>query len=304
MSLMKSISPDSVRIGWIGTGIMGKSMCRHLQEAGYKIAVYNRTKSKAEDLLAEGASWSESPEEVAKMSDIIVTMLGFPADVRQVYLGEQGMLTGAKEGSIVVDMTTSDPTLAKRIYREAKARNVYSIDAPVSGGDVGAREARLSIMVGGDQVIAEHLTPLFRLMGNSISYMGPAGAGQNTKLCNQILISTTMIGVVESLLYGFKAGLNLEHMISALSTGAAACWSITNLAPRIIKRDFDPGFLVEHFVKDMGIVLDESRRMNLALPGLSLAYQFYVSLMAQGKGKMGTHVLALVLEQMNNIELA
>ena len=304
MSLMKSISPDSVRIGWIGTGIMGKSMCRHLQKAGYKIAVYNRTKSKAEDLLAEGASWSESPEEVAKMSDIIVTMLGFPADVRQVYLGEQGMLTGAKEGSIVVDMTTSDPTLAKQIYREAKARNVYSIDAPVSGGDVGAREARLSIMVGGDQVIAEHLTPLFRLMGNSISYMGPAGAGQNTKLCNQILISTTMIGVVESLLYGFKAGLNLEHMISALSTGAAACWSITNLAPRIIKRNFDPGFLVEHFVKDMGIVLDESRRMNLALPGLSLAYQFYVSLMAQGKGKMGTHALALVLEQMNNMELA
>ena len=301
---MKSISPDSVRIGWIGTGIMGKSMCRHLQKAGYKIAVYNRTKSKAEDLLAEGASWSESPEEVAKMSDIIVTMLGFPADVRQVYLGEQGMLTGAKEGSIVVDMTTSDPTLAKQIYREAKARNVYSIDAPVSGGDVGAREARLSIMVGGDQVIAEHLTPLFRLMGNSISYMGPAGAGQNTKLCNQILISTTMIGVVESLLYGFKAGLNLEHMISALSTGAAACWSITNLAPRIIKRNFDPGFLVEHFVKDMGIVLDESRRMNLALPGLSLAYQFYVSLMAQGKGKMGTHALALVLEQMNNMELA
>ena len=300
---MKRISPNVVRIGWIGTGIMGKSMCRHLQEAGYNITVYNRTKSKAEDLLAKGASWSESPEKVAGQSDIIVTMLGFPADVREVYLGERGILVGAKDDSIVVDMTTSAPNLAKQIYKEAKARNVYSIDAPVSGGDVGAREAKLSIMVGGDQVIAEHVTPLFQLMGKSISYMGPAGAGQHTKLCNQILISTTMIGVVESLLYGYKAGLNLEQMISALGTGAAACWSMTNLAPRIIKRIFDPGFLVEHFVKDMGIVLDESRRMNLALPGLSLAYQFYISLMAQGKGKMGTHALALVLEQMNNIEL-
>jgi 3-hydroxyisobutyrate dehydrogenase len=280
---------------------MGESMCRHIQDANYKISVYTRTKSKAQELLSKGAEWAGSPREVAEKSEIVFTMVGYPRDVRQVYFGDNGILAGARQNSIVVDMSTSEPTLAKEIYDKALEKRIYALDAPVSGGDVGAREAKLSIMIGGDAIVAEHIRPLFQIMGKNISYMGLAGAGQHTKMCNQILAATTMIGVVESLLYGFKAGLNLDEVISAIGSGAAGCWSINNLGPRIIKRNFDPGFFVEHFVKDMGIALDEARRMNLALPGLALANQFYVALMAHGKGGLGTHALALTLEQLNNV---
>ena len=301
MTSFPEISPDSIRVGWIGTGVMGKSMCRHVQDAGYKISVYNRTRSKAEELLAKGAAWAQSPREVAKKSDITFTIVGYPKDVYDIYFGQYGILAGAERNSIVVDMTTSQPLLAREIYREAKEKGVYAVDAPVSGGDVGAREAKLSIMIGGDKDVVEHLHPLFQLMGKNIAYMGPAGAGQHTKMCNQILVATTMIGVVETLLYGYKAGLDLDEVISAIGAGAAGCWSINNLGPRIVKRNFDPGFLVEHFVKDMGIALEEARRMSLALPGLALAHQLYVALIAQGKGKLGTHALALALEQLNNL---
>jgi len=303
VTVLRKITTASTHVGWVGTGLMGRSMCKHIQDAGYEITVYNRTRSKAEELVAKGAIWAQSPRDVANECDIIFTMVGYPKDVRDVYNREDGILAGLRANSIIVDMTTSEPTLAKEIYDKAKQLGAYSVDATVSGGDVGAREGRLSIMVGGDRDVAENLRCLFELMGKNISYMGPAGAGQHTKMCNQILIATTMIGMVESFIYGYKAGLDINEIISAVSTGAAGCWSIQNLGPRIARRDFSPGFLVEHFVKDMGIALEESRRMNLVLPGLALVQQFYLSLLAQGKGRMGTHALTLVLEQLNNVQM-
>jgi 3-hydroxyisobutyrate dehydrogenase len=286
-------------IGWIGTGVMGRSMCLHLIEAGYKAFVYNRTKSKAKDLLDGGASWCENPKEVAGSSDCVFTIVGYPADVEQVILGEEGVLAGIKSGSILVEMTTSEPTLAKRIYEEAKAFSISVLDAPVSGGDVGARSGKLAIMVGGDRKIFDQVMPLFQLMGENIAYMGSAGAGQHTKMCNQIHIATTMIGVVECLLYAYKAGVDLEEMIAVVGSGAAASWSLNNYGPRIAKGNFDPGFFIKHFVKDMDIALKEARRMKLSLPGLALAHQFYVSAMAIGLENMGTHGLYKLFERMN-----
>lgn len=301
--MKNEISPNKTSIGWVGTGVMGKSMCGHIIKKGYKVTVYNRTKSKVEELLSHGATWAESPAQVARNSEVIFSMVGYPKDVREIYLGENGILSAAKPTSIVVDMTTSQPSLAIEIYNKAKEREIHAIDAPVSGGDVGAREARLSIMIGGDKEIAETIYPLLQLMGTNIRYMGPAGAGQNTKMSNQILIASTMIGVVECLLYAYKSGLNLDEVIAAIGTGAAGCWSINNLGPRIIKRDFNPGFFVEHFVKDMEIALDEARRMNLSMPGLALAHQFYVSLKAKDRGRLGTQALALAFEEMNAVTM-
>jgi 3-hydroxyisobutyrate dehydrogenase len=286
-------------IGWIGTGVMGRSMCMHLLEAGYSAFVYNRTRSKAEDLLAAGAGWCDSPLEVARASDCVFTIVGYPADVEQVVLEKEGVLAGMKPGSILVEMTTSEPTLAGRIYEEAKRRSVSSLDAPVSGGDVGARSGKLAIMVGGDRQVFDRLTPLFRLMGENVAYMGPAGAGQHTKMCNQIHIATTMIGVVECMLYAYKAGVDPEDMIAVVGSGAAASWSLNNYGPRIAKGNFDPGFFIKHFVKDMDIALKEARRMKLSLPGLALAHQFYVSAMAIGLENMGTHSLYKLLDRMN-----
>lgn len=303
MSSFNKISPDKTRIGWIGIGVMGRSMCGHIIKGGYNVTIYNRTKSKVEELLTEGAVWAENPMQVAKNSDITFTIVGYPKDVKEVYLGQNCILAGVEAGSIIVDMTTSQPSLAAEIYAKAKEKGVYSVDAPVSGGDVGAREARLSIMVGGDKEVVEHINPLLQLMGTNIKYMGPAGAGQHTKMSNQILIASTMIGVVECLLYAYKAGLDLNEVITAIGSGAAGCWSINNLGPRIVKRNFDPGFFVEHFVKDMEIALDEAKRFNLAMPGLALAHQLYVSLKAQGRGRNGTHALALALEELNKIKM-
>lgn len=293
----------NARIGWIGTGVMGNSMCSHIIRAGYEVTVYNRTRSKAENLIEMGARWATSPLEVAKTSDIIFTIVSMPADVEDVYLGENGVLRGLKSGGIGVDMTTSSPGLAKKIYEEAKKKGVDMLDAPVSGGDVGAREGTLSIMVGGDRKAFDRILPIFNLMGKNISYMGPSGNGQHTKMANQIHIATTMIGVVECLLYAYRAGVNLEDVIRAIGSGAAASWSINNLGPRIIKRNFDPGFFIEHFIKDMGIALDEAKKMNLSLPGLSLAHQFYVAAKGMGFGKLGTHALALVFERLNSVEM-
>jgi 3-hydroxyisobutyrate dehydrogenase len=286
-------------IGWIGTGVMGRSMCLHLLEAGYSAFVYNRTRSKAKDLLDAGARWCDSPLEVARSSDCVFTIVGYPADVEQVVLEEGGVLAGMKPGSILVEMTTSEPTLAKKIYEEAKRRSVSSLDAPVSGGDVGARSGKLAIMVGGDREAFDQLMPLFRLMGQNIAYMGPAGAGQHTKMCNQIHIATTMIGVVECLLYAYRAGVDPDEMIAVVGSGAAASWSLNNYGPRIAKGNFDPGFFIKHFVKDMDIALKEARRMKLSLPGLALAHQFYVSAMAIGLENMGTHSLYKLFERMN-----
>jgi len=291
------------KIGWIGTGVMGKSMCAHLIAAGHEVSVYNRTKEKALDLVNKGAIWCSNPKEVSEKSDIVFSIVGFPQDVKEVYLGEQGILKGIKKGGIIIDMTTSEPTLAKQIYDKAKEIGVSSIDAPVSGGDIGAREGTLAIMAGGDKGTYDKIFPLFELMGKNIAYMGKAGAGQHTKMSNQILIASTMIGVVESLLYAYKAGNDLSEVINVIGKGAAGCWSINNLGPRIVNRNFDPGFFIKHFVKDMGIALQESKQMNLSLPGLALAYQFYISAMAVGLENLGTQGLYKVFANMNGIKI-
>ncbi|KDO23756.1 hypothetical protein SPRG_10533 [Saprolegnia parasitica CBS 223.65] len=297
------IKKMTMRIGFIGTGIMGKSMCEHILNAGYTVTVFSRTPSKCDSLVAKGATYAPTPAAVAAQSDVVFTIVGYPSDVRQVILGDQGVLSTLSPGGIVVDMTTSEPSLAKEIYAAAQAKGVSCIDAPASGGDVGAKEARLSIMVGGDAAALEKVLPLFNVMGKNIRHMGGAGAGQHTKMVNQILIATNMIGVVEGLLYAHKAGLDLNEAIAAVGAGAAGSWSINNMGPRIARRDFNPGFMVEHFIKDMGIALKESQTMGLALPGLALANQLYLAVQAQANGgKLGTQALMLALERLNCIQ--
>jgi len=299
MSTTTSVLSEKTKIGWVGTGVMGRWMCQHVMDLGYQMTVYNRTKAKADPLVDDGATWADSPQAVAKNSDVIFTIVGFPADVREVYFGGNGILAGVKAGSIVVDMTTTEPSLALEIYQKGQVQDTSSIDAPVSGGDVGAREAKLAIMIGGDEQAVKTIQPLFDAMGQNIVYQGGAGAGQHTKMCNQITIAGTMVGVCEALVYGAKAGLDLEVMLSTISKGAAKCWSLDNLAPRVLKRDFDPGFFVEHFIKDMGIALAEAKQMNLSLPGLALVHQLYLAVQAQGHGRLGTQALMLALEQMS-----
>jgi 3-hydroxyisobutyrate dehydrogenase len=297
-----SATPESTRVGWIGTGVMGSSMCGHVLDAGYAVTVHNRTRGRAEPLLARGATWADTPAEVAAASDVVFGIVGFPADVRAVYLGDEGAVGAASPGAVIVDMTTSEPSLAVEICDAARAKGVGAVDAPVSGGDVGARNATLSIMVGGEEADVERVRPLFEVMGKTIVHEGGAGAGQHTKMVNQILIATGMIGVCEALLYGYKAGLDLEKVLEAVAGGAAGSWSLSNYGPRILAGNFEPGFVVEHFVKDMGIALAEARRMNLALPGLALAQQLYVALVAQGGGRNGTHTLMLAIASLSNVD--
>jgi 3-hydroxyisobutyrate dehydrogenase len=287
------------RVGWIGTGVMGGSMCGHLRQKGYPVAVYTRTKAKADPLIEQGATWAATPRAVGEQSDIVFTIVGFPADVRDVYFSADGLLSTARAGQVFVDMTTTEPTIAKEIYETARAKGADSVDAPVSGGDVGARNATLSIMIGGDQATVQRLMPLFETMGKRVLYQGGPGAGQHTKMCNQIVIAGTMVAMCEALLYGHKAGLSLETTVETIRGGAAGCWGLDNLAPRILKRDFAPGFVVEHFIKDMAIALAEADRMNIALPGLALAHQLYAIVRAQGHGRRGTQALMLALEEMS-----
>jgi 3-hydroxyisobutyrate dehydrogenase len=297
-----TVAPGKTRIGWIGTGVMGSSMCGHLLDAGCSAMVFNRTKAKAEGLLARGARWADSPRAVAETADVIFTIVGYPADVRTAILGVDGVLAGCRPGCILVDMTTSQPSLAVEIAAAAAAVGVQSLDAPVSGGDVGAREARLSIMVGGDEAAFAAVLPCFQAMGKTIVRQGGPGAGQHTKMVNQITIASNMVGICESLLYAYRAGLDLETVLQSIASGAAGSWSLQNLGPRIIANRFEPGFFVEHFIKDMGIALDEAKRMGLSLPGLALAHQLYVSLQAHGHGRAGTHALHLALAKMSNID--
>lgn len=297
-----TIAPGKTRIGWIGTGVMGASMVGHLMNAGFSATVYNRSKNKAEALLAKGAKWGATPREVAENSDVVFSIVGFPQDVREVMLGAEGALAGSKAGNILVDMTTSEPSLAVEIYEAAKQKGVYSVDAPVSGGDVGAKNAKLSIMIGGDKEVIEALQPCWQAMGQTIVHQGGPGAGQHTKAVNQILIATNMIGVCEALLYGYKAGLDLPTVLQSVGSGAAGSWSLSNLGPRIMDNNFDPGFFVEHFIKDMGIALAEAKRMGLCLPGLALAHQLYLAVQAQGYGRNGTHALELALAQISGID--
>jgi 3-hydroxyisobutyrate dehydrogenase len=297
-----SISPEHTRIGWIGTGVMGRAMCGHLLTAGYAVTLFTRTKSKAADLLERGAQWANSPRDVAAASDVVISIVGFPEDVRDVLLGNEGAIHGCRSGNVLVDMTTSRPSLAIEIAERAREHAVISIDAPVSGGDVGARNATLSIMIGGDAQTAADLEPIWRTLGSKWVQQGGPGAGQHTKMVNQILIATGMIGVCEALLYAYKARLDLNKVLESVASGAAGSWSLSNYGPRMIAGNFDPGFYVAHFIKDMGIALDEARRMQLALPGLALAEQLYQAVAAQGHAQQGTHSLMLALAQMSGID--
>ena len=284
-------------IGFIGTGVMGRSMASHLMKKGYSLLVNNRTKSSADALIQNGAVWKDNVADIAKEADIIITMVGYPKDVEEIYLGEKGILNNAKSGAYVIDMTTSEPSLAKEIYDKAKERGIYSLDAPVSGGDVGAKNAALTIMVGGDKDAFENMMPVFEAMGKNIILQGGAGAGQHTKMCNQIAIASNMIGVSEAMLYAKKAGLDPERVLESIGAGAAGSWSLSNLAPRMIKGDFEPGFYVKHMVKDMKIALAEAEKMGLWTPGLELSKSLYDEIVREHKENKGTQVLFELLDK-------
>lgn len=301
---MKSdqFAPQATTIGWIGLGVMGSSMCGRLMDAGYQAVVHNRTRSKADPLVERGARWADTPRAVAEAADVVFSIVGYPADVRQVILDDDGALAGCREGSVLVDMTTSQPALAVEIAAAATKRGVAAIDAPVSGGDVGAKSGKLSIMIGGDAAMVEALAPCWEVMGATWVRHGDAGAGQHAKMVNQTLIGGNMVGVCEALLYARRAGLDLDRVLESVASGAAGSWSLSNLAPRIIRGDFAPGFFVEHFIKDLGIILEESRRMNLKLPGVELAELLYRELAAQGHGRDGTQSLVLAIAKLNGVE--
>ena len=297
-----AVRPGTTRVGWVGTGVMGRWMCQHVMSKGYPATVYNRTREKLKPLEELGAVAADNPKAVAEKSDVVFAIVGTPKDVREVFLGPDGLLAGSKPGTVLVDMTTSEPGLAKEVHAAAKAKGVHALDAPVSGGDVGAKNAALSIMVGGDAEVVEAVRPLFEAMGKTIVHQGPAGAGQHTKMVNQVLISSTMVALCEGLLYAAKAGLDVETVLKSVSVGAAGSKSLDIYGPRILKGDFEPGFYVEHFLKDLGIALAEAERMNLCLPGLALTKQLYEAVRAQGLGRKGTQALLLALEHLNNVK--
>ncbi|MCC5843533.1 MAG: NAD(P)-dependent oxidoreductase [Verrucomicrobia bacterium] len=279
-------------IGFIGTGVMGKSMAGHLLKAGHRLHVYTRTKEKARDLLTDGAVWEDAPGSLAARCDLVITIVGMPSDVEQVYFEEGGLLANLRKGTVLIDMTTSSPELAGRIADAAKKKGGAALDAPVSGGDKGAREAGLSIMVGGDRHVYDEVLPVFKLMGRNIVYQGPAGSGQSCKMCNQVVIASTMLGVCEAMAYAKKSGLDPHTVLESISAGAAGSWALSNLAPRMIEGDFDPGFYVKHFIKDMGIASESAEKMDLDLPGLALSLKSYRELAAKGDGDLGTQALA------------
>lgn len=285
------INPDNTTIGFIGLGVMGKSMASHLMKAGYRLTVFNRSKDKALELIEQGAVWQEDLKLLAANCQIVITMIGYPRDVEETYLGPEGLIQHAQTGSYLIDMTTSSPELAKRIYEAAKERGIYALDAPVSGGDVGAREARLAIMVGGDAEAFGDVKHIFEVMGKNIVLQGGAGAGQHTKMCNQIAIASNMMGVCEAMAYAKKAGLDPAQVLKSIETGAAASFSLSNLAPRMLADNFAPGFYVKHFIKDMTIALDAAEQMGLLTPGLKQAKALYDQLAAEGCEDDGTQAL-------------
>lgn len=292
-------SPEVTRIGWIGTGVMGASMCGHLLAKGYAVTVTTRTRSRAERLLDAGATWADTPAEVAAATDVVFSMVGYPSDVREIVLGADGALGTARPGAILVDMTTSEPALAVEIGAAAAERGVHALDAPVSGGDVGARNATLSIMVGGPADVVDAVRPCFETMGTTIVRQGGHGTGQHTKMVNQILVASGMVAMSEGLAYAYRVGLDLDQVLASVASGAAGSWALSNLAPRVVGEDFAPGFFVDHLVKDLGIALAEAERAKLALPGLALANQLYVALQAQGRGRNGTQALVHALASLS-----
>jgi 3-hydroxyisobutyrate dehydrogenase len=283
-------SKKKPRVGFIGLGNMGRSMAGHILNAGYPLNVYNRSRDKADELLARGAVWCATPGELAAASDVVITIVGYPRDVEQVYLGENGILACARD-ALLIDMTTSSPELAQRIAKEAEGKGCRALDAPVSGGDIGARDAKLSIMVGGEQAAFDAALPILQLMGPSIVLQGGPGAGQHTKMCNQIVIASTIMGVCEGLAYGKAAGLDLPTVLKSIGGGAASGFQLNVMGAKIINGDFAPGFYVEHFIKDLGIALAEAQRMQLDLPALALARKLYEELAQQGHARLGTQAL-------------
>ena len=280
-----------MRIGFIGTGVMGKSIVKHFLAKGHEVMVYNRTKSKSDELVAQGAIWQETPAEVTNASEIIFSMVGYPSDVEEIYYGANGIFSVEVKDKILVDLTTSTPTLAEKIYQTAKKEGAAALDAPVSGGDLGAQNGTLSIMIGGDQAVYDSVVPLFDIMGKSYSLQGKAGAGQHTKMANQIMIAGTMTGMTEMLVYAKAANLDVEKVLETLDGGAAQNWSMSNYAPRILKADYSPGFFVKHFIKDLKIALDEAEKMHLNLPATKLATELYERLADQGFDNDGTQAL-------------
>lgn len=291
--------PERAVIAWIGTGVMGGPMAGHLLDAGHDVVVTTRTRSRAEELLARGARWADTPAAAADGAHVACSIVGFPGDVEAVHLGPDGTLAASTPPKVIVDLTTSRPSLAVRIAEAASATGAGSVDAPVSGGDVGARNASLSIMVGGDDAAVGFVRPLLDRLGRTVVHQGPAGSGQHTKMVNQILIASGMVGACEGILYARAAGLDPARVLESVSVGAAGSWTIDNLAPRMLRNDFDPGFFVEHFIKDLGIALDEAGRLGLAMPGLALARQLYEAVRAQGHGRLGTQALLLALESLS-----
>ncbi|MCA9283755.1 MAG: NAD(P)-dependent oxidoreductase [Phycisphaerales bacterium] len=285
-------------IGFIGLGVMGEPMAGHLLAAGHPLVVHTRTRTRAAPLLERGARWCDTPREVAEESEVVVSIVGYPEDVESVHLGPEGTLAANRPPRLVIEMTTSRPSLAVSIARAARQVGVGALDAPVSGGDVGARNATLSIMVGGEAEDVSLAMPILERLGKSIVHQGGPGAGQHAKMVNQILIAANMMGVCEGLLYARRAGLDPDKVIAAVGSGAAGSWSINNLGPRIVKGDFEPGFFVEHFIKDLGIALEEANRMGLPMPALALARQLYEAVRAQGRGRKGTQSLYLALQQL------
>lgn len=280
-----------MKIGFIGTGVMGNSIGRHLLEGGHELSVFTRTAEKAEHLLEKGAVWKNNPRELAESAEVIFTMVGYPSDVKEIYFGENGLLAHAAKKTVLIDLTTSQPKLAQEISEAAGGKELYALDAPVSGGDIGAKNAVLSIMVGGEEKVFNQMLPLFRLFGENIVHQGPAGSGQHTKMCNQINIANNMLGVCESLIYAKKAGLDPENVLRSISAGAAGSWSLSNLGPKMIEGDFRPGFYIKHFIKDMKIAVQESEQWGLELPGLKLSLGMYEELERAGDGDLGTQAL-------------
>jgi len=291
-----SIKPEKTKVGFIGLGVMGKSMAGHILKAGYTLHVYTRTKNSSDDLITQGGIWEDSIKELSRQCDVIITMVGFPSDVEEVYLSENGILANAEKGSLIVDMTTSSPDLALKIYEKAKSSGIEALDAPVSGGDIGARNATLTIMVGGDSKSFDRALPLFESMGNNVVLQGGPGAGQHTKMANQMAMAAGLISVCESLSYAKKAGLDPEKVLKSIGTGSAGSWSLNNLGPRIIAGNMDPGFYVKHFIKDMKIAADSSRNLELETPGLDLALSLYKKLAEMGHENKGTQALWKLFE--------
>ncbi|EAD7966348.1 NAD(P)-dependent oxidoreductase [Listeria monocytogenes] len=279
------------KIGFVGTGVMGSSMAGHLLEAGYEVLVYTRTKTKAEDLLEKGALWIKTPGELANKVDILISMVGYPKDVEELYLGENGFLENLAVGTVAIDMTTSSPALAKKMAEFGREKGIGVLDVPVSGGDIGAKNGTLAIMVGGSEDVFLKVKPIFDILGSSVILQGDAGAGQHTKMVNQIAIASNMIGVTEAIIYAEAAGLNPSSVLDSISGGAAGSWSLANLIPRVLKDDFSPGFFIKHFIKDMGIAISEAKQMGLELPGLTLAEKMYQTLAEQGLSEEGTQAL-------------